>query len=61
MARGRSVNGSGMQPRRREDGILLQALNPEYESFFYSNRQIVELPVRIIGVVVEMRRKIGKP
>ena len=56
------INGDDVtfkRVRRREDGVMLQALNPEYESYFFSNRQINELPVRIIGVVVEMRRKIG--
>lgn len=31
--------------------------NPAYDPYIYSNKQIVELPVRIIGVVVELRRK----
>lgn len=43
--------------KRNESGIVLQPINPAYDPYIYSNEQIVELPVRIIGVVVELRRK----
>ena len=39
-----------------KDGIALIPLNHTYEPLFYSNREIEELPVRIIGKVVELRR-----
>lgn len=42
--------------QRMTGGIRLKALNPQYESKFYSNEEIKKLPVSILGVVVEMRR-----
>ena len=46
--------------RRSKKGIALQPLNPAYDPMFFSNEEIMSLPVRIIGVVVEIRRKIRK-
>lgn len=46
--------------RRNEKGITLQPLNPAYDPTFYTNKEVIELPVRIIGVVVEVRRKIKR-
>lgn len=43
--------------RKYRDGIELVASNPMYEPMFYSNEQIAELPVTIIGRVVELRAK----
>ena len=43
--------------RKTEEGIILVPLNPSYEPIFYSNKQIEELPVRILGKVVELRAK----
>lgn len=41
-----------------ENGITLQALNPNYEPLIYTNKQIKEIPITIIGIVRELRRKI---
>lgn len=46
--------------RLNEKGITLQPLNPAYDPMFFSNQEIEELPVRILGVVVEVRRKIRR-
>lgn len=43
---------------KNKDGIILQPLNPNYEIKFYTNKQIEELPIRILGVVKEIRRSI---
>ena len=43
---------------KNENGIILQPLNPEFQPMVYSNEQIESLPVRIIGVAREIRRKI---
>lgn len=43
--------------KKRPEGILLIANNPTYEPMFFSNREIQELPVRVIGKVVELRAK----
>ena len=43
---------------KHQDGILLSAFNPTvYSPTFYNNKQIEELPVQIIGKVVELRGK----
>lgn len=45
--------------KKTEDGITLIANNiAVYSPHFYSNREIEELPVRIIGKVVELRGKL---
>lgn len=43
--------------KRTPNGIMLQAINPDYESYVYTNDEIMSLPVRVLGVVVELRRK----
>lgn len=42
---------------KNEKGIILQPLNNKYQPVIYSNEQIENLPVRILGVVEEIRRK----
>ena len=42
---------------KNENGIILQPLNPEYQPIVYTNEQIEQLPIRIIGKVVELRRR----
>lgn len=39
-------------------GVILQPLNAAYEPLIYSKQQIQELPLKILGIVVELRRKI---
>lgn len=39
------------------EGVMLISTNPAYEPMFYSKKQVAELPVRIIGKVVELRAK----
>lgn len=39
-------------------GVALHPLNPNYETLFFTNSEVSDLPVRILGVVVELRRKI---
>ncbi len=54
------VNGNDGTFKRvvkNENGIILQPLNPTYAPMVYSNEQILSLPVKILGVVVELRRK----
>ena len=43
--------------KKRPDGIMLISTNPKYEPMYYTNEQIEELPVRIIGKVIELRAK----
>lgn len=42
---------------KNENGIILQPLNPEYSPMVFTNEQIENLPVRIVGIVEEIRRK----
>ncbi len=54
------VNGNDGTFKRvfkNENGIILQPLNPSYSPIIYNNEQIETLPVKIIGIVEEIRRK----
>lgn len=54
------VNGNDGTFKRlfkNESGIILQPLNPEFQPMVYTNEQIEKLPIRVIGKVVELRRK----
>lgn len=54
------VNGNDGTFKRvfkNENGIILQPLNPEYQPMIYTNEQIEKLPIKVIGKVVELRRK----
>lgn len=42
---------------KKESGITLMPLNPDYEPLFFTNEEIVNLPITILGVVKEVRRK----
>ena len=56
------VNGDAATLKQvllREDGVVeLRPVNPTYPPRTYSPAEIESLPVQIIGVVVELRRKI---
>lgn len=55
-----TVNGSDAtckRLRKYRDGIELVSNNPIYKPMFYSNDEIENKPVRIIGKVVELRGK----
>jgi repressor LexA len=41
-----------------DQGVILQPLNSEYSPMFYSKDEIETKPVIILGIVVELRRKI---
>ncbi len=43
--------------KKYDQSIALLSLNPSYEPMIYSAEQVEELPVRIRGVVVELRAK----
>ncbi len=42
---------------KHKEGIALQSFNPAYSPMYFSNKEIVEKPVTIIGKVIESRRK----
>lgn len=43
--------------KKYADGIALVANNPAYEPMYFSNREIEEKPIKILGRVVELRAK----
>lgn len=54
------VNGNDGTFKRvfkNENGVILQPLNSEFQPMVYTNEQIEKLPVKVIGKVVELRRK----
>lgn len=55
------VNGDEATFKRvklTDGGVMLQAINPDYESYMYSNAEWQEKNGQILGVVVELRRKV---
>lgn len=55
-----SVNGDDAtckRIRKYREGIELIPINPAYAPRFYSNKEIAERPVRILGKVIELRGK----
>lgn len=55
-----TVNGTDAtckRLRKYRDGIELISNNPSYSPMFFTNQEIIEKPVRIIGRVVELRGK----
>lgn len=42
---------------KQSSGIMLVPLNTAYETVFYSNEDILEIPITILGRVVELRAK----
>lgn len=54
------INGSDATCKRLKkynDGIMLISTNPKYEPMVFSHRDVDEIPVKIIGKVVELRAK----
>lgn len=55
-----TVNGTDAvckRLRKYKDGIELLSNNPSYQPMEFNNTEIIEKPVRILGKVVELRRK----
>lgn len=41
---------------KKPNGITLMPLNPEFDPLFFTNKEVTELPITILGVVKEVRR-----
>ena len=58
------VNGDDATFKRvrlHDNGLTLQPLNSKYEPRYFSAQEVQSLPVRILGIVVEIRRKVRRP
>lgn len=56
-----TVNGNDAtckRLRKYKDGIELISNNPSYDPMYFSNQDVLEKPVKILGKVVELRRKL---
>ena len=42
---------------KKSNGIVLQSFNPAYEPMYFSDEEIEDLPLKVIGRVVELRAK----
>lgn len=55
------VNGDDATLKRikkSSNGITLLPNNPAYEPMFFNNQEIIDLPIRILGKAIEIRRGI---
>jgi len=55
-----TVNGCEATCKRLQvyaDSLALMPLNPDYQPLVFSKKEVAELPVRILGKVVELRGK----
>lgn len=43
--------------RKTEQGIILQSLNPTYAPLIFTNQEIKEMPVTIVGIVKQLKRE----
>lgn len=50
-------NATCKQIKKHENGISLLPYNREYDIKFFTNKEVDELPVVILGKVIELRRK----
>ena len=50
-------DGTCKRIRKYKDGISLISLNPSYEPIFFTKSQVEELPVRVVGRVMESRSR----
>lgn len=41
---------------KKESGLTLMPLNPDFEPLFFTNKEVEELPITILGIVKEVRR-----
>ncbi len=42
---------------KKENGITLMPLNPNYDPLFFTKKEVATLPVTILGIVKEVRRR----
>ena len=57
------VNGDDATFKRvvkQEKNIILKPLNSKYEPYVFSEYDIMTKPVKIIGIAIEVRRKVKR-
>lgn len=57
------VNGDDATFKRvikQDNSIILKPLNNNYEPYYFNEDDIIKMPVKIIGIAIEVRRKIRK-
>lgn len=45
--------------KKMPSGIMLCSTNPKYDPMYFSNKEVSTLPVRVLGEVAEIRRKVN--
>ena len=50
--------GTCKRVKRYAEGISLISINPAYEPMYYSREQVEQLPVEVVGRVMEVRSKV---
>lgn len=49
--------GTIKKVRKTEQGIILQPLNPAYAPLIFTNQEIEEMPITIVGIVKQLKRE----
>lgn len=49
--------GTIKKVRKTEQGIILQPLNPAYAPLIFTNEEIKEMPITIVGIVKQLKRE----
>lgn len=43
--------------KKKEDGLDLESYNPIFPTFHFSSQEVIDKPIKIIGIVKELRRR----
>lgn len=49
--------GTIKKVRKTEQGIILKPLNPTYDPLIFTNQEIEEMPITIVGIVKQLKRE----
>lgn len=56
-----AINGDDVTFKRidkNESGIVVRPLNPDYNTMYFTNDDIINKPIRILGIAKEIRRNV---
>ena len=54
------INGNSVTLKKfykKPDGVMLASTNPSFEPMFFSQKEVVDLPIKLLGKLVELRAK----